>query len=135
MFQLDLRYTHFPYCLEQQADGLYVVLNRKYTPIGFISGEAVALESLPARARLNGLTAKVATRLSFEGRSALDMIFLYGDGCVPTSSAKHMTSYLDRLGVLMKLKISMTKPRSRRAPKAKPSIVESGKAGSQIRLE
>jgi len=110
MFQRALRYTHFPYCLEQQHDGRYVLLNRKYKPIGFLAEENVAYENFPVSARLEGLTHEIAAQLDHEGRYGLEKIFLYGDDCIPTDCAQYMANYLNRLGLLMELRVSMSNP-------------------------
>jgi hypothetical protein len=35
MSHSDFRAMFFPYCLQKQKDGRYVVLNREYKPVGF----------------------------------------------------------------------------------------------------
>jgi len=101
----DFRAVFFPYCLEKQSDGRYVVLNRKYKPIGFKTRDKVKYEDYPICVELKGLGSITATKLSYNGDSSTDIIYLYNDGCVPTASAEHMKNYLRRLEILAKLKV------------------------------
>ncbi|MCF4981339.1 hypothetical protein GIW56_18330 [Pseudomonas gessardii] len=105
MLKEELRHTHFPYCIAKQEDGTYVVTNRNYKPIGFLTGDWVDYSDSPIGVKIKGLTAKVAAKLDHQGREDLDNIYLYGDGCTPTSDKKSMDAYLSRLAILMKLKI------------------------------
>jgi len=104
MFQGEMRFTHFPYCLERLDDGRYVVLNRRHKPLGFLSAERVTYEDYPVAVKLKGLTEKLAMQLDIKGRPHLDKIRLYDDGTIPTTSQANMDAYLKRLGLLMKLK-------------------------------
>lgn len=106
MLKEELRHTHFPYCITKLENGTYIVLNRNYKPIGFMTDEWVVYEDQPVGVKLKGLTPKKAAQLDHQGRENVDSIYLYGDGCVPTSSKKDMDAYLARLGILMKLKIA-----------------------------
>lgn len=99
----ELRQTHLPYCLSKQADGRYVVVNRRYKPLGFTTKEWVKYEEHPVGWALKGLTAKRIAALSWSGSESADMIYLYNDGCIPTDSAAHMAAYCKRLALLMKL--------------------------------
>jgi len=101
----DLCSTHLPYCLKRQEDGTYVVLNREYKPLGFVTNDHVKYGDFPIAVKISRLTATVARRLSYGGSTALDEIFLYNDGCIPTASADHMQAYLQRLAVLAKLRV------------------------------
>ncbi len=38
---VDFRAISLPYVLQRQEDGSYLVLNRKYKAIGFLTGERV----------------------------------------------------------------------------------------------
>lgn len=105
MLSEELRHTHFPYCLDRQEDGRYVVLNRNYKPLGFMVGEWVEYSDFPVGVRLKGLGPKTAAKLSWEGKEELGRIYLYNDGCIPTHGPGHMQAYLQRLAVLMGLAI------------------------------
>jgi len=95
----------FPYCIEKQEDGSYVVLNRKYKPIGFSPGEFLDYEKYPIRVRFKRLKEKTIRRISVDGDPNDQAIYLYGDGSKPTQNAKNMRDYLERLSVLMSLQV------------------------------
>ena len=102
----EARAIHLPYCIQRLEDGRYVVLNRNYKPVGFTTSEHLNYEDFPVAVKFKGLTAKTAAKLSYKGSEELDCIYLYNDGTVPTASAANMTAYLNRLGLLAKLKIA-----------------------------
>jgi len=83
----DFRSIHLPYCLDQQSDGSYVILNREYKPIGFASKDFVEYGKYPVCVKFKGLTANLAAKVSYSKSKDLDRIYLYNDGCVPTSNA------------------------------------------------
>ena len=101
----DVRMVHLPYCLDRLPDGRYVILNREYKPLGFKTRDRVDYGAYPIAVKLKDLTEAKAAKLSHEGSENLDRIYLYNDATVPTRSAVHMRSYLERLQVLMSLKI------------------------------
>lgn len=101
----DVRSVHLPYCLQQQPDGRYVILNRNYKPLGFITQEHLRYDDYPIAVHLGGLGPSTAAKLSWEGSTDLTRIYLYSDNCIPTSSASAMQRYLDRLAILARLKI------------------------------
>lgn len=101
----DFRAVFFPYCLDKQPDGRYVVLNRKHKPIGFKTSENVKYEDYPICVELKAIDSETAAKLSYKGDSNTDRIYLYNDGCVPTASAEHMKNYLERLKILAKIKV------------------------------
>ena len=101
----NLRTIILPYCLERLEDGRYVVLNRNYRPIGFRTVEHVMYEAYPIALRFKGLTPQVAAKLSFDGKSGLEQIRLYGDGCLPTEGTQQMKAYMARLALLPTLKM------------------------------
>lgn len=106
MLKDELRHTHFPYCLDRQEDGSYVLLNRNYKPIGFMSDEWVNYDEHPVGVNIKGLTPNIAAGLDARGREELDRIYLYNDGYIPTDSAESMQAYLARLAKLMALRIA-----------------------------
>lgn len=109
--QHELRHTHFIYCLQKQPNGSYVFLNRNYKPIGFIDSGFVDYGQYPIGVHLAGLTPAKAAEISYAADTSTANIFLYNDGCTPTSSADNMQAYLQRLAVLAALKIDQSKHR------------------------
>jgi hypothetical protein len=101
----ELRHTHFPYCIARQVDGTYVVTNRTFKPIGFMTGEFVNYASCPVGVSIKGLTPEVVASLDYRGRENSEKIYLYGDECTPTSDKTNMEAYLARLAILMTLQI------------------------------
>jgi hypothetical protein len=93
-----------PYCLQRLKDGRYIVLNRSYKPIGIQTSDWVDYDTHPTAATIK-ITKASARKLSWESKDALDVIFLYNDGCVPTKSAANMSAYLAKLAILSKLKV------------------------------
>ena len=86
------------YGLERQPDGFYVALNRHYKPVGMTCGDWVKYEDHPVRLQFKrALTPKQAASLSASGDPSTDRIYLYNDGCVPTSSAAAWNAYSARL--------------------------------------
>ena len=106
----DVRSVFLPYCLEQQADGSWIFLNREYKPVGFCTDRWVDYDLYPVRARLKGLRAKMRSGLDHSGRIDGKFVYLYNDGCVPTTSASNMRAYLNRLAILAKLEVDRGSP-------------------------
>ncbi len=99
----NIRAIYFPYCIQKQKDGAWVLLNRNYKPVGFNVSNFMDYSEHPVSIRLIGLGSGTLKKLSYDG-SGGDMVYLYNDGCVPTSSPTAMKSYLKKLEILMKLK-------------------------------
>jgi hypothetical protein len=55
--------------------------------------------------RVKYLGPPTARRISYDGSSGLDWIYLYNDGCVPTSSPANAEAYFRRLAALMALRV------------------------------
>lgn len=106
----DIRSTFLPYCVEQQSDGRYAVLNREYKPVGFWTRDFITYADHPTLVKIKGLTPQRAAKISHDGSPNPALIFLYNDGCVPTESAANMDAYLRRLSVLVQLKIDGEAP-------------------------
>jgi hypothetical protein len=100
----ELRRTHLPYCIHRTEDGRYIVLNRDYKPLGVQSSDWVIYETHPRVVALS-ITPTRAAKLDWQGRANIARIYLYNDSCIPTAGDAHMTAYLGRLAVLMKLKV------------------------------
>lgn len=101
----DVRSVCLPYCLQRQADGRYVALNREYKPLGWTKKNWVNYADYPIGLALKGMTERKAAALDCAGRANLERIYLYNDGCIPTDSTAHMTAYFKRLGLLAKMQL------------------------------
>lgn len=102
----DFRKLFFPYCLERQADGAYLVLNRRYLPVGCTGSQWVEHEGFAVRFKFKrALTAAQVVALSFDRNPAPERIYLYGDGCAPTSSAAAWLAYSQRLARLARYQV------------------------------
>ena len=100
-----LRRTHFPYCLERQADDTWVMLNRHYKPIGFMTSEYLDYAAFPVGFRLRNVPRKTLEALACEGGFSDDTVYLYDDGCTPEPDTPHLDSYLQKLSLLLRLKV------------------------------
>lgn len=100
----EARWIFLPYCLQKLKDGRYIVLNRKYKPLGVRSSEWVVYEDHPSAAFMK-ITPATAKKLSWKGSDDLDVIHLYNDGSIPNESAEHLQAYAKRLKVLMDLSV------------------------------
>lgn len=99
-----IRSSHMPYCIQRLEDGRYIILNRHYKPLGETGRDWITYETHPTACALQ-ISPRQAAQIDRDGRGSLDCIYLYDDGCIPTDSAAHMQAYLDRLAVLMTLKV------------------------------
>ena len=99
----DFRAVYFPYCIEKQPDGTWLVLNYQYKPVGFNTSEFIKYEEYPVSARLKGIGPAMSDKLSYNGEASGNRIYLYNDSCVPTYSKANMASYLLKLQILAKL--------------------------------
>ncbi|MCD4820754.1 MAG: hypothetical protein K8R11_01465 [Methanococcoides sp.] len=99
----NVRAVYFPYCIEKQEDGSWVLLNRNYKPVGFNTGDFIRYEEYPVSMKLKGIGPATLKKLSDKNEDIEDRVYLYNDSCVPTSSAQAMSSYLKKLEVLLKL--------------------------------
>lgn len=105
MIKHDYRAIFMPYCLQRLQDGRYIVLNRKYKPLGQHTPEHVEYDMHPSACKIN-ITPTRAARISYKASPDVDVIYLYNDGCIPTSSVAHMSDYLKRLAVLAALTVT-----------------------------
>lgn len=100
----NVRAVYFPYCIEKQSDGSWVLLNRNYKPVGFNTSDFIKYGEHPVSMNLKGIGPATLRKLSYKDEEPGDMVYLYSDGCVPTNSTEAMASYLIKLEVLLKLK-------------------------------
>jgi hypothetical protein len=101
----EFRSIYLPYCIEKQQDGSWVVLNREYKPVGFNTTEWITYSDFPVSVRLKGLGPAKLARISYNGSVEGNRVFLYDDGCIPTSNAHARKAYLERLFILAKLQV------------------------------
>lgn len=102
----QFRWFFMPYCLLRQPDGSYVITNRRYKPLGMTSASHVVYEDHPVRVRfVRQLSAATIGALDCKGRTDPERIYLYNDGCVPTSSDAAWTAYSARLKRLAALQV------------------------------
>lgn len=92
-----------PYCIQQEEEGKYVVVNRDYKPLGFNTEKGVSYEKYPIIHRLKDLKPEIAAQISHKNDPSLTSIYLYGDGSVPTESKENWDNYMKRLELLMQL--------------------------------
>jgi len=90
----ELRRVYLPYALLRQDDGRYVLVNRLYKPVGLPTREWVDYAPYAVKLRMTGAAAKA---LSWNASSAVDVIYLYNDGCIPTDSTGDWHAYQERL--------------------------------------
>lgn len=100
----NVRAVYFPYCIEKQKDGSWVVLNRDYNPVGFNTSERITYEDYPVSMKIKGLGPGTLRKLSWNDEEPGDKVYLYNDSCTPTRSEKAMFSYFEKLKILLKLK-------------------------------
>lgn len=105
MSVMNVRGIYFPYCLQRLDDKSWVVLNRNYNPLGLSSTSQVVQDTDPAL-RIARITPAQMQELSCTGQIEDEgSIYLYNDGCIPTTSQEHTKSYMKRLAILMQLKL------------------------------
>ena len=86
-------------------DGHWILLSRDYKPLGGDPMEFYDYDEMPEILRIKSVPPTKAKKLSHDGSGVKDgMIYLYSDGCIPTSNAKNMAAYLEKIAVLMKMK-------------------------------
>lgn len=94
----EVRQVFLVYCMQQLEDGRYILLNRRYKPLGVHSEEWVKYEEHPSCFKLKrALSAKQVAALSHDGETDPRCIYFYGDGCIPTDSDAHWAAYSKRL--------------------------------------
>jgi hypothetical protein len=92
------RRIHWPYCIEQLESGRYVLLNRRYKPLGTASLKFIA-DFGPWSIEL-ALTEAEARRLSWNASDDVSRVYFYKDRTVPTRSRQNMEAYERRLALL-----------------------------------
>lgn len=99
----NFRWVFLPYCLDEQDDGRWAVLNRDYKPLGMLTGEYVDYDGHSLW--LRGVTAPREARAR-RRQQVPRRIYLYDDGCPPDSSPEAWASYAAKLRRLAALSVS-----------------------------
>ena len=99
----NVRAIYFPYCVEKQDDNSWVFLNRNYKPVGFNTSDFIKYEDHPVSMKLTGIRLATLRKLSCDDEKPSNKVYLYNDGCIPTSSASAMSEYLKKIEILLKL--------------------------------
>jgi hypothetical protein len=99
----DFRAVYFPYCIEKQDDGTWVVMNRQYKSVGFNTSDYIRYEDYPVSAKLSGIGPGVCRKLAYDGNDQAKRVYLYNDGTNPVGSKANMDAYLKKLAILAKL--------------------------------
>lgn len=104
----EFRQVFLIYCLDRLPDGSYAALNRRYKPVGMTSSEWVNYEDFPVRFKFKrALSQAQIAALSYKGDTAPERIYLYNDGCIPTTSPSDWAAYAKRLSRLAGYKITV----------------------------
>lgn len=99
----EIRKIFSPYCIIKQTDGSYMITNRKYKQLGNQDNKFVDYSEHSVK--IKDITPSIAAKISFDNNQSTDRIYLYNDACSPSKSEKHMQDYLQRLSILLKLKM------------------------------
>ena len=89
------------YCLQRLECGRYLKLNRAYQPLGNASDAWVDYERFEGEAL--PITPHSAARISWNGDTNTDMVFLFNDGSAPWLNERSATDYAHRLDGLRTL--------------------------------
>lgn len=101
----NIRHLLFPYGMERNADGSWTFFNRKYKPVGVVEDGWAEWDDPRHKVFLKGLTPAKLARLDIDGAGDGERIYFYSDATHPDQSAKDLSAYLDKLQILLKLKI------------------------------
>ena len=102
----EFRQIFFPYCLDQNDDGTWTLLNRQYKPLGFNTSDYINYDNYPIHVRTPKIRFSKLQKLSWQPIEKDEKrIFLYNDGCIPTNSKKYMDSYLEKIRILMDIQV------------------------------
>jgi hypothetical protein len=104
MSLFDMRAIALPYCLKLQNCGRYAVLNRAYKPLGFYTRDYIKYDDFPVLITMR-MTPQKAAKISYAKDANIREVFLYNDGCTPTSSPENLQAYIERLLNLSSIRI------------------------------
>jgi hypothetical protein len=103
MTMANVRWWFLPYCVFMIEPKKFVVLNRAYKPVGMVTDDWVVYKDYAKT--IKGLTKAKARKISYKGSDDITSIYLYNDGCVPTTSKDDWDTYSKRLEVLANLTV------------------------------
>ena len=101
----DFRSIYLSYCIEQNTDGSWVVLNRQYKPVGFNTSTFIDYSAFPVQTKLKGLGPATLAKLSYSGEVTGNRVYLYNDGTNPINSDADMKAYLKKIEILAKKEV------------------------------
>jgi hypothetical protein len=87
---MNFRIYALPYCLERCADGRYLLLNRRYKPVGSASDEWVDYDTCHG----------IRVRLTRAQLRKLGGVYLYNDATNP-ARREHRAAYFAKIALLM----------------------------------
>ena len=94
---MELFRMYFPYGMEQQPDGSWVLFNRHYKPVGFNTTDHIDYGAYPVGFGKR-FAPSMKAKLSWTGEDTGDRVFFYNDGCLPDGLRGEMKAYLGRCG-------------------------------------
>lgn len=97
----NFRQIFLPYCIKQNEDGTFSILNREYSDLG----EAREAHAPSTPYRLQGLGPAALDKLAVEPSNGSKTWYLYDDGCLPDSSSEAWAAYTKRLWALRKFEM------------------------------
>ena len=115
-FNYHSRRYNWPYCLQRQNNGKWVILNRNYKPLNMYTAKLQRSEDVidlcvdcvspkwvdygPFEVELPKLTPAIIQQLSWKFYKGEGSIHLYNDGCVPESKSSYRQAYVEKLKLL-----------------------------------
>lgn len=100
-----LRTWLFPYGMEQNPDGTWIVFNRRYKPLGITDREHVDYMDPRYALKIERIGPATLAKLDINhgvtphpGR-----VYFYREGSIPEDSKANMDAYVKRMSLLMKL--------------------------------
>lgn len=101
---MNMRHLYLPYCLDKQADGRWIVLNRQYNPVGMNTTERADYADPLHTVAIKGMTTAQMQELCAPGSAVTSTrVYLYNDATSPTTSAANWSAYTARLKLLMEM--------------------------------
>ena len=96
--------AYFPYCIRKTRRGWFQILSREHSQTSLSSEKDLSKEEDQYEIDLE-ITPDIATRLSWDGDSCTDVIYLYRDGYCRADVPDHLHAYLNRLALLAQLRL------------------------------